>query len=178
MKFVYDILPTFLFFLVFKYAGIYTATLIGMIATLIQVLINRIGYQKWDMMQLITFTIFVLFGSMTLYFHDPIFVKWKPTILFWVFALCLLISQFFAKEPIIERFMRAVALNGAIPKSVWLKLNMVWALFLLMLGCINLYIAYYFDNNTWVNFKFYGVTSAIFVFSFLQSIYLARYFSK
>src|SRR3990167_3494611 len=98
MQLFYEIFPIFLFFLAFKFYGIYSATIVGIVTTLLQVLINRIWLKKWDKKQIITLAVFVLFGGMTLYFHDPIFVKWKPTIVFWIFALVILVTQFFTRK--------------------------------------------------------------------------------
>src|SRR5579863_2194606 len=104
-QFLFDLLPVLLFFIVFKYQGIYAATWVGILTTLAQVLIYRFTKKHWDKMQLVTLVIFVIFGGMTLYFHNPIFVKWKPTILFWIFALVLLTSHFVGKKPIMQRLL-------------------------------------------------------------------------
>lgn len=131
---------------------------------------------KWDKRQVFTFIIFVTFGSMTLYFHNPIFVKWKPTIVFWIFSVVIIGSQFFAHKPITQRLMENVLKeNAVVPANVWRNLNIIWSIFFVVLGSINLYVAYYFSNNAWVNFKFYGVTSAFFLISIFQAMYLLRY---
>src|SRR5579862_9696283 len=159
MQLFYDIFPVFLFFLAFKFYGIYAATVVGIASTAIQVVISRLWLRKWDNKQLITLAVFLLFGGMTLYFHNPIFIKWKPTIIFWIFTIIILFSQWFMQKPLIQRIMEsALKEKGEVPLFVWKKLNLVWALFFLILGGINLYIAYYFSNDAWVNFKFYGVT--------------------
>src|SRR5260221_2232156 len=103
-SFIYEIFPVFLFFIAFKWYGIYVATVVGMVSTFIQVIINRIWKKNWDKKQLITLAVFVIFGSMTLYFHNPIFVKWKPTVIFWIFALALLISHI-TKKSMIQRLL-------------------------------------------------------------------------
>jgi intracellular septation protein len=176
MQLFYEILPVFLFFLAFKFAGIYVATMVGIVTTLLQVLLTRLATKKWDKKQVITLAVFVTFGGMTLYFHDPIFVKWKPTIVFWIFAIAILISQAFAKKPLMERMLEGVLENKAtVPKSVWFKINIVWALFFATLGGVNLYIAYHYSNDAWVNFKFYGVSGILLVFSVIQALYLVRF---
>jgi len=176
MSFLFEILPVFLFFIAFKIYGIYVATVVGIVTTFLQVMITRFWLHKWDNKQLITLVVFVIFGGMTLYFHDPIFVKWKPTIVFWFFALSILITQFFTQRPLMQRLMeRMLEGKGAVPVPVWRRLNLIWALFFLMLGMINLYIAYQYDNDVWVNFKFYGITSALFIFSIGQAVYLSRF---
>jgi intracellular septation protein len=174
MRILYDILPTFLFFFVFKFYGIYAATWAGIGITLAQVAISRLWFKKWDRAQLITLVVFSFFGGMTLYFHNPIFVKWKPTIIFWIFALCFLGSTL-TQQPLIQRLMQRMMADAIIPHLVWKRLNLFWASFFMLLGGINLYIAYYWSNEAWVNFKFYGITGALFGVSFLQAIYLSQY---
>jgi intracellular septation protein len=176
MQLFYEIFPVFLFFLAFKFYGIYVATTVGIVATLLQVVINRWWVGKWDKKQLLTLFIFVLFGGMTLYFHNPIFVKWKPTIVFWVFALVILIYQLFTSRPLMQRLMQNMLEDKAsIPLHIWSKINVAWAFFFLVLGAINLYIAYFYSNDAWVNFKFYGITLALFIFSLFQTLFLFRY---
>jgi intracellular septation protein len=185
--FLFDLLPVLLFFVVFKYQGIYAATWVGILSTLCQVLVYRFTKKNWDKMQVTTLAIFVLFGGMTLYFHNPIFVKWKPTIIFWVFALVLLGSHFIGRKPMMQRLLEG-ALNNQnkgnaqdlpiqilLPDKVGKKINLAWFLFFLILGAVNVYVAYHLSDNAWVNFKLYGITSATLVFSLLQTVFLMRY---
>lgn len=178
MQMFYEILPVFLFFLAFKFYDIYVATIIGIAATVIQVLITRIHTGIWDRKQVITMGVFIVFGGMTLYFHNPIFVKWKPTIVFWIFALAILITQAFTRKPLMQRMMEgALQQSGNIPSKVWRNINFLWAFFFLVLGMINLYVAYFLSNDAWVNFKFYGITAALFLMSIIQALYLVRFIS-
>ncbi len=179
MQFLYEILPVFLFFLAFKFYDIYVATIVGIVATTMQVGISRIVTGKWDRKQLITLGVFVFFGSMTLYFHNPIFVKWKPTVVFWIFGIVIFGYQLFSSKPLMQRLMENMLQDkGEIPLKVWRNINVAWACFFILLGCINLYVAYAFSNEAWVNFKFYGVTGALFAFSLFQAVYLARYMTE
>lgn len=175
MHLLYEIFPVFLFFIAFKVYDIYVATIVGIVATLVQVIANRLWFGSWDRKQVITLAVFVVFGGMTLYFHNPIFVKWKPTIVFWVFATAIMITQFFTYKPMMQRLMEnMVSEQGTVPAFVWKRLNMLWAVFFFAMGAVNLYIAYYLSNDAWVNFKFYGITGALFVISILQAVYLMR----
>lgn len=175
MALFYEIFPVFLFFIAFKFYDIYVATLVGIVTTLMQVMLTRLRTRKWDKKQLITLAVFLIFGGMTLYFHDPIFVKWKPTIVFWIFALAILLSQF-TKKSLMERMFEGVIENKeSIPRSVWTKINMLWVIFLVVMGAINIYIAYNCSNDAWVNFKFYGLTLAMVVFCMAQAFYLVKY---
>lgn len=177
MNLFIELLPVLLFFVAFKFYGIYVATVTGIVATFLQVFVTKWWTKKWDKKQLITLVVFVFFGGMTLYFHNPIFVKWKPTIVFWCFALAILGSQFITHKTIAERVMEGMLEakpSLSLPSDVWKRLNLAWAIFFMLLGTVNLYIAYQWTNDAWVNFKFYGITSAVFVFSLLQAIYLSR----
>src|SRR5579871_4180643 len=134
-NFLLDLLPVLLFFIVFKYQGIYAATWVGIIATFVQVCIYRLTTKRWDKMQLVTLAIFLTFGGMTLYFHDPIFVKWKPTIIFWIFGLAFYISQFVGKESLVQRMMsHAFEGKATVSKKTWHRLNLAWSLFFFVLG--------------------------------------------
>lgn len=176
MQLFYEIFPVFLFFLAFKIYGIYVATVVGIVTTFLQVSISRFWMGKWDKKQLITLAVFLVFGGMTLYFHDPIFVKWKPTVIFWLFAISILITHFFTQKPMMQRLMENMLQDkGNIPLTIWRRLNLIWALFFITLGGVNLYVAYYYSNDIWVNFKFYGVTIALFLFSIFQALYLSRF---
>jgi intracellular septation protein len=176
MQLFLEIFPVLLFFLAFKIYGIYVATIVGIVATGMQALTMRLWQQRWDKKLLITFGVFVVFGSMTLYFHNPIFIKWKPTIIFWIFAIVIVGSRLFMREPIMQRIFSGMLQDKCtVPVVVWYRLNVIWALFFIGLGALNLYIAYYFDDNAWVNFKFYGITSALFLISIIQAFYLTRY---
>lgn len=176
MQLLFEILPVALFFFAFKLYDIYVATVVGILATFTLMMVTRLTTKKWDRKQVITFFIFVFFGGLTLYFHDPIFVKWKPTIVFWVFAIVTIGSQFVTKRPLIQRLMEHMFENKVIvPFNIWRKLNFIWAAYFFALGALNLYVAYYLSNDAWVNFKFYGITSALILLSIVQSVYLMRY---
>lgn len=179
MQLFYEIVPVFLFFIAFKLYGIYVATTVGIAATFIQVILTRLFAKKWDKKQLITFAIFIVFGGMTLYFHDPIFVKWKPTVVFGLFALVIFGTQLFTAKPLMQRMMEgALGEKGSVATDIWKKLNASWGLFFLGLGAVNIYVAYFYTNDAWVNFKFYGITSALLIFSVLQAIYLSRHITE
>ncbi len=179
MQAALDFFSVFLFFIAFKIYGIYVATTVGIITSGLQAIIYRFLKKQWDYKQIITFAIFAVFGSMTLYFHNPIFVKWKPTIIFWIFAIIILFSHFFMQKTIMQRLLEsAFEKHQPSAHEIWKHLNVAWALFFITLGSINLYIAYHYSNDAWVNFKFYGILGAIFFFSVLQSLYLAKHMQE
>lgn len=180
MNFLYDFIPIILFFLAFKMFGIYVATAVGIIVTALQVLINALWKRKLDKQQLITLIVFVIFGGMTLYFHNPLFVKWKPTVIYWIFGIVLFFSQFIGEKPLMQRMLESMLEKNqtTISNHVWRNINAAWAIFFTLLGGLNLYVAYHFSTDAWVNFKLYGTLGLVFVFSFAQSIYLARNMSE
>ena len=179
LNFLYDLVPVLLFFITFKFSDIYTATVVGIIATALQVVITTIWKKAIDKKQVITLVIFLLFGGMTLYFHNPLFVKWKPTVIYWIFGMVFLGSHFIGKRTLIQRlFSSALEKNNsahAVPNIVWIKLNLAWTLFFTLLGLVNLWVAYNYSTDVWVNFKLYGVMGSLLLFSIAQAFYLARY---
>lgn len=175
----YDFFVVLLFFITFKLYGIYVATVVGIVGSVLQVVITRLLHKRYDKKQLLVMLVFLVFGGMTLYFHNPIFVKWKPSIIFWIFSLIFFVSQFVGKQSLIQRMMgHALTEKNTITKKVWRRLNLAWALFFLILGTINIFVAYHFTTDVWVNFKLYGVFSAMLLFAFAQAFYLSRYIEK
>lgn len=178
LNFLYEFLPVVLFFVTFKYYGIYVATAVGIAVTAFQFGLTVLWKRRIDKKQLVTLIVFLLFGGMTLYFHNPIFVKWKPSIVFWIFGVILLISHF-SKKPIMQRMLETM-LDGkaSLPNFVWKRLNLAWMVFFIILGTVNILVAYSFSTEVWVNFKLYGVLGLLFLFSFLQAVYLSRYMTE
>jgi intracellular septation protein len=174
-----DFVPVLLFFAAFKIYGIYVATTVGIVATALQVVLTRWLRHRFDKQQVITLIIFSVFGGMTLYFHDPIFVKWKPSIIFWVFGVVFFFSQFIGAKPLAQRMLEGMLEGQAhtVPKLIWTRLNIAWSVFFLFLGTLNIYIAYTYSTDTWVNFKVYGIMSILLTFSFIQAMCLTRYLS-
>ena len=171
-----DFIPVLFFFLAFKLYGIYVATIVGIVSTAAQVILTRCIRRRFDKQQVVTLVVFVIFGGMTLYFHNPIFIKWKPTIVFWVFGTVFLLSQFIGAKPIAQRMLENV-LEGhpALPANIWSRLNLGWAAFFITLGTLNLYVAYHYPTESWVNFKVYGILGILLLFSFVQAIFLTRF---
>jgi intracellular septation protein len=175
-----DFIPIFLFLIAFKLYGIYVATTVGIIATAVQVVLTRLLRRRYDKQQVVTLIVFAVFGGMTLYFHNPIFVKWKPTIVFGIFGLIFLGSQFIGNKPLAQRMLEGLLETQAveIPLTLWKRLNLMWGVFFIVLSMINIYVAYSFSTETWVNFKVYGVLTLLLVFSFGQALCLSRYLSE
>ena len=123
-------------------------------------------------MHLITFCLIFVLGGATLLLHDPVFIKWKPTGIYWLTALVFLGSQFYGKKTLVQKMMEN---NLQLPNFAWSKLNLAWVCFFTIMGCLNVYIAYNFDTNTWVNFKFFGGLGLTLIFVVIQSLYLSKH---
>lgn len=181
MKMLFDFFPIIVFFAVFQItsddpsnttqAMVY-ATEAGIAATLLQVSIFWLRHRRFEKMHLITLVLISVFGGITIALEDSFYIKWKTTILEWVFALVFLGSQYFGKKNLVERMMGAAIMA---PEHVWRILNYAWVVFFILMGFINLYVIYNFDDETWVNFKTFGMLGMTVVFVILQSIYVTRH---
>lgn len=172
MKLLFDFFPIMLFFIGYKVWGIYTATAIAMGASVVQVLYHRIRWQRYENMHLFNLAIIMILGGATLFFHNPWFIKWKPTGIYWLTALVFLFSPMVAKKPLIQKMMES---SISLPEAIWYRLNYAWVLFFIAMGCANLYVAYYYSTDIWVNFKLFGCASFILIFVFLQALYLTKH---
>lgn len=172
MKFLFDFFPILLFFIAFKVYGIYAATIVAISASVLQVGFSWFRHRKVENMHLITLVIIAVFGGLTLYLQDEMFIKWKPTVLNWLFGIVFLGSQFIGEKTIVERMMGK---NMTLPAEIWVKLNLSWAAFFITLGTVNLYVLYNFDTDTWVNFKLFGMLGLTLLFVVIQGIFLSRH---
>ncbi|SEM66893.1 septation protein A [Nitrosomonas marina] len=172
MKFFFDLFPVILFFVAFKAYDIYIATGVAMLATVMQIGWVRYRHHRIDNMLWINLIVIMLFGGATLAFQDETFIKWKPSVLYWLFASILLVSnQFFSKNLIQALLEKQLVL----PSQVWQKLNLSWIVFFVFMGCVNLYVAYGFSVDTWVTFKLFGVMGLMLLFVVLQVVLLNKY---
>ncbi len=176
MKFLFDLFPIILFFIAFKFADIYTATIVAMVATIGQILWVYYRHRKIDAMQWVSLVMILVFGSLTIFLHDKTFIQLKPTALYWLFSAVLFISSEFFKKNWIQVLMgKQVTLKAENGHSVWMTLNRAWSAFFLLMGALNLYIAFEYSEETWVNFKLFGSTGLLVVFVILQGIWLSRH---
>ena len=182
MKLLFDFFPLVLFFGAFKLYDIYVATLVAMAASLAQVVFIRIRHRRFETTHLVTLFVILLFGGMTLVFQDDMFIKWKPTIVNWIFAVVVLGSQFIGKRTVLERLLGG---QMQMPARIWKKVNVSWGLFFFVSGLLNLYVAFYFRTHLdeaartdfWVNFKVFGLLGLTLAFSIIQMMIVARYIS-
>lgn len=180
MKFLFDFFPLIAFLLAFYFPedreqGIYYATATIIVASLIQVCLYWLFYRRWEKMHVVTLVVVLIFGGLTLWLRDDQFIKWKPTIVFWIFATVMLGSQFIGKRNIIQRILTMSDDSIDMPAHAWSILNLSWVIFFTVVGILNLYVAYHFSTEIWVNFKVYGITVLNLVFIVGQVFYMYRF---
>jgi intracellular septation protein len=198
MTFLYDFFPVLLFFAVYKlYAAlppslidaanllpfvslapgrasdaIYMATVVAILASAMQVSLDWLWHHRFEKTHLISLAVITIFGGATLALQDPWFIKWKPTILNWLFAAGFLASQFWGEKTLVERMMSHAV---TVPRSIWRRVNLGWIAFFLLAGLANILVAYRFSEETWVNFKLFGLLGLTLAFVLAQALYLSRH---
>ena len=199
MKFLFDLLPVILFFAAYKFAGaqpeashafathwlgdnialtqapILIATAVTIVATFAQIAIVWVRHRKVDTMLWVSLAIIVVFGGATLVFHNPTFIKWNPTALNWLFGTVLLGSDLILGRNLIRKALEA---QVALPELIWGRLNLAWAGFFVAMGVLNIYVAYSFSEEAWVNFKLFGGMGLMFAFVLGQGFYLSRHLEE
>ena len=192
MKFLFDLFPVILFFAAFKLADIYTATAVAIVATFLQIGLLALLRRKIDPMLWISLGIIVVFGGATLVLRDETFIKWKPTVLYWLFGLALAGADLLLRRNLIRSMLGA---QVQLPDPVWRRLNWAWVAFFAAMGVVNLYVAFVFsegfcadvvdvvarnecENNVWVNFKLFGGTGLMVLFVIGQAFYLSRHLQE
>jgi intracellular septation protein len=172
MKFLFDLFPVILFFITFKIYGIYAATAVAIGATFVQIGWVWFRHGKVDTMLWVSLVLIVVFGSATLILQDETFIKWKPSVLYWLFAAVLLIAQAVFKKNFIRTMMKE---QLTLPEPVWARVNASWAAFFAFMGAANLYVAFNYSTETWVDFKLFGFMGFMLVFVLLQGLMLGKY---
>lgn len=172
MKLLYDFFPIIVFFIVYKIWGIYAATLSAIIISLLQVIVYYIRFKSYEKMQVITLALVTVLGGATLFFHDPMFIKWKVSVINWLFGLAFLGSQFIGKKNLVRRMLDQ---KISLPAKTWNQMNLSWVVYFMVLGFANIYVAYHFSTNAWVNFKLFGVLGLTFIFVIGQAFYLNKH---
>ena len=172
MKFLFDLFPIILFFVAFKLQGIYVATAVAIAASFAQIGWLWLRGRKIDGMLWVSLAIIVVFGSATLLLHDETFIKWKPTVLYWMFAIVLSGSALIFRKNLIRTMLGE---QIQLPDPAWSKLNFSWVGFFACMGFLNLYVAFNFPTDTWVNFKLFGGMGLMLAFVIGQGLFLAKY---
>lgn len=195
MKLLIDFLPIVIFFIVYKFApetielispllnaeqiqllvdmpAIVLATAVLIPATMLQIFYTKLTTGKVENMHLVTLALVVLMGGATVILQDKTFIQWKPTVVNWLFAAAFFGSQFIGNKTILERMMGQ---NLTLPANAWQNLNYAWVAFFVFSGVANLYVAYNFSEDIWVNFKLFGLLGLTILFIIAQSFYLYRF---
>jgi intracellular septation protein len=186
MKLLVDFLPIILFFIAYKFGGgdytfngtiyqvegIYAATAVMIVATILQVAYTKVFLKKIERAHIITLVLVVALGGLTIWLQNPNFIMWKPTAVNWLFALVFIGVHLVTGKTILER-MLGEQMN--LPSPVWTRLNWAWVGFFLFSGLANIYVAYNFEEATWVDFKLFGMLGMTLVFIIAQSLYLAKH---
>jgi intracellular septation protein len=171
LKLLFDLFPVILFFVAFKFQGIYVATGVAIAATIAQVGWVLVRRRKVSNMQWMSLAIIILFGGATLLLRDETFIKWKPSVLYWLAG-----STFLGGLAFRTNLVKAVMAEGiTMPEEAWTKLCVAWGVFFLFKGTLNLWVAYNFDTETWVNFKLFGGMGLMLAFVIAQAFWIAKY---
>ena len=175
MKQLLDFLPLVVFFVFYKLYNIFVASGALIAATAIALVISWVVYRKLEKMTIITFVLVTVFGSLTLIFHNDDFIKWKVTVIYTLFAAALLFSQWWMETPLIQSMLGK---ELVLPSAVWRRLNIAWALFFLICGLINIYVAFWLPESLWVNFKVFGLTALTLLFTLISGLYIWRHLPR
>jgi len=172
MKAFLDFFPVVLFFIVFKLSDVFTATAVAIVATVLQIVWLRYKFGKVETMQWVSLGVIVVFGGATLISHDETFIKFKPSVLYIIMALALWVGEYGFGRNFLKQLMSS---QIEVPDPVWRALVNAWGVFFLSMSVLNLWVAYNFDTDTWVNFKMFGGMGLMFVFVLGQALYLAKH---
>ena len=180
MQLLFDFFPLILFFVAYKWYGIFVATGVAIAASIIQVSVHWLRNRRFETAHLTTLGVIALFGGLTLIFRDDTFIKWKPTIVNWIFAAIVLASLIGQRRTVLE-FLLGKKIH--LPVTIWRKVNLAWGLFFLVAGALNYYVAFVFRSeldpqlrtDLWVNFKVFGLMGLTLAFAVIQMMLVARY---
>lgn len=175
MQLLFDFLPVIAFFVAYKLADIYVATAVLIAAVFVQSVTQWVRKRRLNTMHLVSAGLVLVFGGLTLAIHDKTFIMWKPTIVNWLFAAGFLASQLrvFGGKPLVQRLMSSAETDIGLSDSAWKHLNLMWVVFFLVLGVVNLVVFTNFDEDTWVNFKLFGMLGLTLVFVVVQGMWIA-----
>jgi intracellular septation protein len=175
MKFLFDIFPVVLFFIAFKVYDIYVATAVAMVATVLQIGWTWLAHRKVDNLLWVSLAVIVVFGGATLVLQDEMFIKWKPTVLYWLFSAVLAVAVLAFRKNLIRAMMES---QVTLPDPVWGRLLASWIGFFAFMGALNIIVAYNFSTDAWVNFKLFGGIGLMLAFIVAQALLLARHIEK
>lgn len=176
MKLLLDFLPIVIFFGVYKYTGdIIIATAVLIPATILQMGYTWLKTKTIEKMQLTTLVLVIVLGGATVLLQDKNFIMWKPTVVNWLFALVFIGSHFIGGKPIVQRML---ASSIELPQPIWTRLSWAWIGFFVLMGILNIFVAYTMSEENWVNFKLFGMLGLTLVFVVLQGLYLSKHIQE
>lgn len=175
MKFLFDLFPVILFFVAYKFGGIFVATGVAIVATFVQIGWVWFRHRKVDTMLWVSLVIVTFFGGATLLLQDETFIKWKPTVLYWLFAAILAGGVLFMKKNLMKKLLSE---QMQLPDEAWNRMNLSWIGFFIFMGFANLAVAFNFSTDTWVNFKLFGGTGLMLCFVLVQGLMLSKYMEE
>ncbi len=170
MQLLFDFFPVIAFFIAYKLTDIYVATAVLIVAVLVQTGLQWVRHRKVSSMALISAVLVLVFGGLTLAIHDEMFIKWKVTVVNWLFASGFLLSHYFGDKPFVQRMLEA---NVELARPLWLRLSWMWIAFFSIVGAVNLYITYNYSTDVWAAFKLYGLIGLTVLFVLIQGAWLA-----
>ncbi|MFH8134662.1 septation protein A [Pantoea osteomyelitidis] len=171
MKQLLDFLPLVVFFIFYKLYDIFVASGALIVATGLALVASWLLWRKLEKMTIVTFVLVAVFGTLTLVFHNDEFIKWKVTVIYCLFALALLYSQWWMKQPLIQSMLGK---ELQLPDRTWRRLNVAWAIFFFACGLANIYVAFWLPQAFWVNFKVFGLTGLTLLFTLFSGLYIWR----
>ena len=172
MKLLFDMFPVVLFFVAFKLYDIFVATAVAIVASFVQIGWVWFKHRKVDNMMWVSLVVITVFGGATLILENETFIKWKPTVLYWLFAGVLAVAAIGFKKNLVRSIMGH---QVSLPEPVWQKLLASWIGFFAVMGVLNIWVAYTFSTDTWVNFKLFGGIGLMLLFVFAQALLLAKH---
>ncbi|MDP2432133.1 MAG: septation protein A [Pseudomonadota bacterium] len=199
MKILFDLFPIILFFAAYQVGeknpesatawlaalgiildggakpGVFLATLVAIVASFGQIAWVWLRHRKVETMLWVSLVLIVVFGGATLFLHDETFIKWKPTVLYWIFALSLGLAPILFERNLIRLMMEK---NVSLPDAVWTRLNFGWVGFFTLMGIANLWVAMHYSTDAWVNFKMFGSLGLMLLFIIGQTLYLSRHIKE
>jgi len=170
MQALTDFLPIVAFFVAFKFAGIFVATGVLIVATCAQIAYQWIRHHTVSRMTLISAGLVLVLGGATLLLKNELLIMWKPTVLYLLFAALLVASQFVGDKPLIQRLLESQLKADA---RTWRLTNLSWAVFFVVLAGVNLVFVYRFSQDAWANWKL-ATIGIVFVFAIAQAFWLAH----
>ena len=175
MQATLNFLPLAAFLLAYRFGGIYVATAVLMGSMIVLAVVDYLRLRRVSPMHVVSTILVLIFGTATLVFHDPRFLKVKPTLLLWITALTFLGSQWIGAMPLSQRLLEpALAPGATVSRPQWMRINMIWVVAYLLLGALNLYVAHAESEKTWVYFKVFGLTIAVAALFVGQALWLQR----